>query len=233
MSTDAVTPVRARWWGFAPYVVLSVVHIVALADDAEPLASATKLTLMPLLALALLWAGRGTGWGAPFTLLFAALALSWLGDGAATFFPFAPTVPAMLLCFGAAHVCYLVLFARRLSLRRFPRWTVVYALWWIGMLLLLAPSVLPAGGAGLLAGVAVYGILLAATAATAARCTPAIALGGALFLCSDTILAFRLFTPDAMPGWTSPLVMLTYCAGQGLLVAGSVALLVHRRGARR
>ncbi|MDQ1129006.1 lysoplasmalogenase family protein [Microbacterium sp. SORGH_AS_0888] len=228
MRIAGSTPARGRWWGFLPYATLSAVHVGALAVDAEPLASFTKLTLMPLLALALLWAGRGTSWGTPFALLFAALAFSWLGDGAATFFPFAPTVPAMLLCFGAAHICYLVLFSRRLARRRLPRWSAVYALWWIGMLLLLGPALLPAGGVGLLVGVAVYGLLLAATAATAARCTPAIALGGALFLCSDTVLAFRLFTPDSMPGWTSPLVMVAYCLGQGLLVAGSAALLVHR-----
>ena len=49
-----------------------------------------------------------------------------------------------------------------------------------------------------------------------------IAWGGVFFLASDTILAFRLFMPDAMPAWTSPLVMITYCLGQGLIAAGVV-----------
>ena len=57
----------------------------------------------------------------------------------------------------------------------------------------------------------------------ASRCHPLVAAGGALFLASDTVLAFRLFTPDAMPGWTSPLVMLTYCLGQGMIAAGVLA----------
>ena len=69
-------------------------------------------------------------------------------------------------------------------------------------------------------GVAIYGLVLGGTAATAARCAPIIATGAAFFLASDTILAFRLFMPEAMPDWTSPLVMATYTLGQGLIVAG-------------
>ena len=70
------------------------------------------------------------------------------------------------------------------------------------------------------------------TAAGAARCHPVIAWGGVFFLASDTILAFRLFVPDAMPDWTSPLVMLTYCLGQGLIAAG-VLLAARLRAASR
>jgi hypothetical protein len=44
--------------------------------------------------------------------------------------------------------------------------------------------------------------------------------GSVFFLASDSVLAFRLFMPEAMPDWTSPLVMLTYCLGQGLIAAG-------------
>ena len=47
-----------------------------------------------------------------------------------------------------------------------------------------------------------------------------VAAGGVLFLSSDTILSLRIFMPEVMPHWTSALVMLTYCAGQGLIVAG-------------
>ena len=56
----------------------------------------------------------------------------------------------------------------------------------------------------------------------AARCHPLVAAGGAFFFASDAILAFRLFRPDSMPDWTSPLVMLLYCLGQGLLAAGVI-----------
>ncbi|MFT4306833.1 MAG: lysoplasmalogenase family protein [Microbacterium sp.] len=69
-------------------------------------------------------------------------------------------------------------------------------------------------------------------AASAARDTPASATGGAIFLCSDVILAFLLFAPDTTPGWAAPVVMLAYCAGQGLLAVGTVMALVHGRGRR-
>lgn len=173
--------------------------------------------------MAVLWEGRGSTWGTPYRLLFVAIALSWLGDGAATFFPFAPELPTMLLCFGLAHVCYIVLFVRSAAHAPYPRWAAVYALWWIVLLAVLLPALLDRpGGFGWVLALGAYGLLLGGTAAAASRCGPVIAVGAAFFLASDSILAFRLFTPDAMPAWTSPLVMLTYCLGQGLIAAGIV-----------
>ncbi|MDY0910060.1 lysoplasmalogenase [Microbacterium sp. CFBP9034] len=210
------------WIGFAPYIVVSAVHVVALATGAEALASPTKLALMPLLALAVVWGVRGSRWTGTHTLLVAAIGLSWLGDGAGTFFPWADTVPMMLLWFGLAHLCYIWLFWRTLAVRRLPLWSAVYAVWWVVLLAVLWPNL-----GGLLVPVAIYGLVLGATAAGAARCHPVIAWGGVFFLASDTVLAFRLFVPDAMPDWTSPLVMLTYCLGQGLIAAG--VLVAERR----
>ena len=207
---------RSWWWGFALYGAIALVHIVALALG-SPLASPTKLLLMPALIIAALWAARGSGWGTSYTLLIVALALSYLGDGAGTFFPFAPELPMMLLCFGLAHLCYIWLFWRRLAVRPLPLWSAVYGVWWVALLLVLWPNL-----GALLIPVALYGLVLGGTAAAASRCHPLIVWGGAFFLASDTILAFRLFMPDAMPGWTSPLVMITYCLGQGLIAAGVV-----------
>jgi uncharacterized membrane protein YhhN len=208
---------RSWWWGFALYGAIAFVHVLALAIDLDALADPTKLLLMPALAGAVYWAGRRTSWGIAYALLFVAIALSWLGDGAGTFFPFAPELPMMLLWFGLAHLCYIWLFWRVLSVRRPPLWATVYAVWWIGLLFVLWPDL-----GALLIPVAIYGLVLGATAAAASRCHPLIGWGGAFFLASDTILAFRLFTPDAMPDWTSPLVMVTYCLGQGLIAAGVV-----------
>jgi len=207
---------RSWWWGFAAYGAIALIHVVALALE-SPLASPTKLLLMPALILATLWAGRGSSWGTSYTLLIGALALSYLGDGAGTFFPFAPELPMMLLCFGLAHLCYIWLFWRRLAVRRLPLWSVVYGVWWVALLLVLWPSL-----GALLIPVALYGLVLGGTAAAASRCHRLIVWGGAFFLASDTVLAFRLFMPEAMPGWTSPLVMITYCLGQGLIAAGVV-----------
>ena len=210
-------PRRPLWIGFVPFALVSIVHVVALAVDAEVWAAPSKLVLMPLLALAVFWGGYGSRWGTTYTLLFLAIALSWLGDGAGTFFPSAPTVPMMLLFFGLAHLCYIWLFWRRLAVRPLPMWSAVYGVWWVALLLVLWPNL-----GALLIPVALYGLVLGGTAAAASRCHPVIVWGGAFFLASDTILAFRLFMPDAMPGWTSPLVMITYCLGQGLIAAGVV-----------
>lgn len=211
------------WIGFVPYIAVSVVHVISLAADAEAIAAPTKLLLMPLLAVGVVWGLRGTRWSGSSTLLIAALALSWLGDGAGAFFPWAPTVPVMLLWFGLAHGCYIWLFWRRLARRRVPAWAVVFGVWWIGLLAVLWPHL-----GALLVPVAVYGLVLGGTAVAASRGHPLVVWGGVLFLASDSILAFRLFLADAMPEWTSPLVMLTYTLGQGLIAAGAVATLRAR-----
>jgi len=210
-------------WAFVPYVAASAVHIMLLAVD-SPLAAPTKLALMPLLALPVILSARLLRPWATTALLLAAIAFSWLGDGAGAFFPAAPELPLMLLFFGVAHVAYIFLFARHLKRRRLPWWSSIYAIWWIAMIALLGPHT-----GVLLIAVAAYGVVLAGTAAFAARCHPLIATGGAFFLISDTILAFRLFLPDALPAWSSPAVMLTYTLGQGLIVAGALLALRSRK----
>ena len=231
MPRPAVTTAVA----FAPYAIVSAIHVTAQFAGAEQVGTPTKALLMPALALAVVavvFVGtRATTDAAPqpaakapaalayrgpvIALLLAAIALSWLGDEAGLFFPFAPTLPLMLLFFGLAHLCYIWLFWRHLAVRRVPLWALAYAAWWVAML-----GVLGAHIGGLLIAVAVYGVVLGGTAVAASRCHPIIVWGGVFFLASDTILAFRLFVPEALPAWTSGAVMLTYCVGQGLLAAG-------------
>ena len=217
---------RRLWIGFVPYIAVSIVHVAALALGADALAAPTKLALMPLLALAVAWGAGQTRWSGAYTLLLAALGLSWLGDGAGVFVPSLPTVPMMLLFFGLAHLCYIWLFWRVLPARRVPLWASAYAVWWVVLLAVLWPHL-----GGLTVAVAAYGLVLGGTAVAASRCHPLIAWGGVFFLASDSILAFRLFLPDAMPDWTSPLVMLTYCLGQGLIAAGVIVSVRSLRAA--
>lgn len=208
---------------YAPFALVSVVHVIALAIGASALAEPTKLLLMPLLAVAVIWDTWRLAWTASRTLLLAAIGLSWLGDGAGAFFPFAPTLPLMLLFFGLAHLAYMWLFARYLAVRTLSWWALVYVAWWVVLVVVLWPHL-----GGLSFAVAAYGLVLGGTAALATRCHPLIIVGAVFFLASDTILAFRLFLADAMPEWTSPAVMVTYCLGQGLIAAGAVATMKAR-----
>lgn len=211
------------WIAFAPFAFVSIVHVWMLAVDAHDAAGPTKLMLMPFLALGVVWAGHRS-WTAAHTLLVIAIGLSWIGDGAGPLFPGADVVPVMLLFFALAHLCYIWLFWRMLPDRRPPLWAAVYVVWYVGLLVVLWPSL-----GALLVPVALYGIVLGATAVGAARCHPLIAWGGAFFLASDSVLAFELFVPDALPSWSSPLVMTLYCLGQGLIAAGVLVAAQLRR----
>lgn len=220
-------PVMRSVLPFTPYAVISVVHVVALSLT-HPIAPPTKLLLMPALALAALWATL-TIWPWPraaMALAVAAIVFSWLGDGAATFFPmFDDELPMMLLSFGLAHVCYLLLFwrGRGIAVRKLPWWALIYAVVYAALMMVLVPR------AGSLAmPVMAYGLLLVGTAMLASRCGPVIAWGGAWFLVSDAVLSLRIFLPEAMPDWTSGAVMLTYTLGQGLIVFGLVSSLRRR-----
>lgn len=220
MSTELIVqkrPPRPLWWGFAPFVLASAVHCTALFAGAEAIAGPTKLALMPTLILAAMWGMPRLGNTAVFRLLLAGLFFSWLGDGAGTFFPFAPTLPMMLAFFALAHLCYIRVFWHHLALRPFPRWALIFILWWAVLLTILWPR---AGSLAL--AVAAYGLVLGTTAALSTRCSSMIMWGSAFFLASDTILAFRIFALELMPDWTSGMVMLTYTVGQGLIIAGAL-----------
>ncbi|GAA3971150.1 lysoplasmalogenase [Gordonia caeni] len=208
---------RSRAWpaaAWAPFVVAAVVHVAALIADSA-LAGPTKLTLMPLLAVPVVVAGPRLRPPAVTALVLVALVFSWLGDGAGALFPGGPELPLMLGFFGLAHLAYIVAFVRFLGTGPWLRWAVLYGCWWVAMVAVIGPH-----AGGLLVAVAVYGVVLAGTAATGARCGTVIAAGAAFFLASDSLLAFRIFLPDAAPGWFSPAVMATYTLGQGLIVFG-------------
>ncbi|MDT0157587.1 lysoplasmalogenase [Microbacterium sp. ARD32] len=211
--------------GWTPYIVLAIVHVAAIALHST-IAPPTKLWLMPLLAVPIVFAAPRLRPPIVIGLLLGAVLFSWLGDGAGAFFPALPELPLMLGFFGIAHIGYIVLFTRFAGIRRLPWWTLVYAVWWIGMLVIVGPHTGP-----LFLAVAGYGLVLAGTAATSARCHPIVALGGAFFLASDSILALRLFLPSGLPEWLAPAVMLTYTLGQGLIVWGALRTL-SRRGSR-
>ena len=241
---------------FALYGIVSAVHVFSLAAfPGTAFAHWSKAVLMPLLALGVWMAmrtwGRGAGgsatggtasflvpapeneaiapsraipWTVPAWLLLGAILFSWIGDTVGHFLPFVPLLPGMIGAFAIAHVLYIVLFWRYLSVRRWPWWALGYAAWYA----VVVPTVGPHAGA-LFVPVACYAVILAGTAAAAARCRPMIAWGGLLFLLSDTALSLGLFMPDRFPEqWTGVVCMALYTAGQGLLAAGSVRALAIR-----
>nr|WP_201470166.1 lysoplasmalogenase [Microbacterium hydrocarbonoxydans] len=209
-------------WAFLPYAAVSTLHVVLLATS-SPLAGPTKLLLMPLLAIPVLASFRGITQRGALALAGTAIVFSWLGDSAGAVFPTAPEVPLMLAFFGVAHLAYIVLFALFLARRRMPWWALVYAAWWVAMLLGIGPHT-----GGLFLAVAAYGLVLGSTAAESTRCHPVVAIGGVFFLASDTVLALRLFLPDSLASWSSPTIMLTYTIGQGLIIAGTLITLRKR-----
>ena len=229
MRPAAASTLPRYWWvGFVAYALVSAVHVTALAIGADELAAPTKIALMPMLFLAVALATRKPR-GAAIALLLAAITASWLGDSAGFFFPALPTLPLMIGFFAIAHLIYIWLFMKHLAIRRFPRWSLVYAVWWVVLVFVLWPHL-----GGLAIAVALYGLVLGGTAAASTRAGRIVTRGGALFLTSDTLLAFLLFTPELTPPLTDPAVMLTYTLGQGLIAAGAVlAISTQRRAETR
>lgn len=212
-------PSRARWWAFAPYVVVTLWHLETLLPGIAQPGTAelvSKLLLMPTLAIGVAAVWRGVR-GMRFGLLMAALLFSWLGDEAGVFFRMLPEVPTMVGFFALAHVAYIWLFTRHLKQRRLPGWTLVFAAWWIAMIGTLWPRLGP-----LAVPMAVYGLILGSMATTAAATTPLIATGGVVFLVSDSVLAFQLFPPTPLGEWSDLAVMTAYCLGQLLIAVGIV-----------
>lgn len=188
------------------------VHLALVAAGAAPLDSVTKALLMPLLAAWVL-ARRG-----PRPLVWALL-LSWGGDVALEIDGL--FLPGMAL-FATAHACYVTYFVREGALdalRRRPVVPVVYAALWAVLILVLWP-----GLGDLRLPVAAYSLLLTATAVTAAGHGRWIGAGGALFLLSDTLIAFELADLPRLPAHGF-LIMATYIAAQYLLASGIVGRL--------
>ncbi len=209
---------------FTPYLVVAIVHLVAIAAGPPGLVAATKPLLMPALLIGLVL-------GLPVRrsplLLWGGLALvfSWLGDVLLQ----NPGDIGFLLgmgAFGLAHLAYITLYLGPLRTRRVPWWGILLAVvWWVALVALLMPSL-----GGLLVPVVLYGLVLGGAAATALGTTRLIAVGAAVFLVSDTLLGLDRFLPGFSFDGVDLLIMLTYCLGQGLIIAGVVTVARRRAG---
>ncbi|MEY2246423.1 lysoplasmalogenase [Streptomyces sp. BF23-18] len=196
------------------FVLAAAVDLLSLLAGLDPGHRIAKALLMPLLAA---YAGVR---GGP-RLLIAALLLGWCGD-LALMSDADPAFLAGMAAFAAGHVCYLVLF-RGTARVRDPRLAGAYVTVLVALVVLLWPG-LPAG---LRVPVAGYSLLLTAMAYGATRLGPLAALGGALFMLSDTLIATGVADWPQLPHaafW----IMLTYIAAQFLLVRGVLGPLAAR-----
>lgn len=200
--------------GFAPFVIVSAVHLWALAVPTVGITTPTKWLLMPALLVAILVVTIQTR-GTSVALLVTAVVLSWAGDVLLGM----PGDLGFLIGLGGfflAHVTYLVLFLTRLKVRRIPRATVLLAVWWIALMVILVPTL-----GTLVIPVALYGLVLGASATASFACNRWVATGGALFLASDTILALKLFYPGFSIWQQDFIIMVLYLAAQGFIAFGA------------
>ncbi|MGZ0153675.1 lysoplasmalogenase [Kribbella sp. WER1] len=187
--------VLAGFWG------ATVVHVAAVAVDVRILKQASKATLMPLL-----WQWSRTQDAPP--LLQAALLASAAGDLLLE----TDLQLAGIAAFAAAHACYLAVFLADPAQRSW-RVLAAYAALWAALIAVLAPSL-----GNQRVPIAVYALLLTATAVASRWHNPRSGAGGALFLLSDALIALRMAGRDFRG--RDALVMSTYTAGQYLLVSG-------------
>ncbi|SFC45278.1 lysoplasmalogenase [Streptomyces aidingensis] len=201
----------------AAFAVTSQIHVACRVWELETAAWVTKPLLMPLLACWVL-ARRGP------RLLTAALLCGWAGDVLLM-----PGSDALFLAgmgaFAAGHLCYLRL-ARTAPPRPGaprPRRAALTAAGY-GLVCVTAVALLwPGLDAGMRLPVAGYSLLLTAMAwAAAQRFGPLGAVGGALFLFSDTLIAAGLAGLPGLP-LQDAMIMATYLTAQCLLAAGVVA----------
>lgn len=205
--------------------VLTVVHLGAQLLGAETWAGVTQWTLMPLLAAALARATREERRSRLVRLTLVGLGLSWLGDAA----PDLAGESAFLVMVGfflLAQVAYVTAFwpYRRQSVLARPVRALPYALALAGLLVLCAP-----GTGDLLVPTLVYGTCLTLMAALSTGVHRLAAVGGAVFLVSDSLIALGEFVPAFSLPAEGFWVMATYVAGQCLLGAGA---LLRDRAAR-
>jgi uncharacterized membrane protein YhhN len=203
---------------FTPYLAVSVVYLVGILTETTTLSDVTKPLLIPALAVGLtLWllGRRGTGAAVPgrttTVLLFGGLTFSWLGD-----ILLGPSFEAGLGCFLVAHLFYIALFWTEFR-RRLSWWGLLAVPWFVALLWLLAPSL-----DALLPVVAVYGAVLGFMAVSATRGNLFAILGGLFFVVSDSMLAFRLFTPLFQSPPEDAVIMVAYLLAQFFIVIGVV-----------
>lgn len=210
-----------RYWPFLLYAAAVVLHHVYLLVDPQ---FWTKGLLMSTLLIAVLlvglWtqrqivAGRRAWW--IFGLLCLAIALCGAGDILLEY-----SFEAGVAAFAASQLAFIALFAGPARGRSFPWWAIPYGLVYSPVIALLWGYLGPFG-----ALIAIYGLLLLGTAVTSVVVGPVVAVGGLVFLVSESLLGIRLFVPEWLAWFPDPYqdttIMLLYSVGLGLIAFGVI-----------
>lgn len=211
---------RLHFVGFLLAAILAIAANLSWPGQFWPYAALKPLTTGLVIAHA--WRRRASNAPRRWPILIG-LGLSLLGD-VALLWPQQGFLPG-LVAFLLAHLAYLFAFTRGVRFGAWPPAFLAYALLAAAVLSLLWPGVPPALRLPVLAYVLCLAAMAAQTASAwhaergrdgeaLARCA---ALGGALFLLSDTLLAVNRFhTPlPAATLW----VLATYWAAQWLIAS--------------
>ncbi|MER7797826.1 lysoplasmalogenase [Microbacterium sp. NPDC096154] len=216
------------WPPFLAYGAIVAIHLAQIVIG-DPGRGIGKALLMPVLLGVVLWLALGRHRAAfhgrrertGLVLLCVGIAFSWAGDVLLEM-----SFLIGLSGFALAHITYILLFTGPARSHRPTAWAVAPVAWTA----LLVPVLWPHLGE-LAVVVLLYAFVLAGTAATSTGVSAAVGIGGALFLASDSLLAFRLFWPDfasVFPDpWQDVTVMALYCAGEGLIAYGVVRRLIE------
>jgi uncharacterized membrane protein YhhN len=219
--------------GSIPYILLSILHLIAVLFDQSDIQFYTK----PLLLTALAWYFfRATGLKTRLALMvFIGFIFSVFGD---TFLMFVPKGEKFFLfglgSFLLAHLCYIIGFMRVPSEKKglilSKPW---YAIPFIGYLAAMLYVLMDAMPVTMRYPVVFYSYIIMMMALAATNLQPKIRInsfillltGALLFMISDSMIAFNKFTPEMVQGLPIHfLIMLTYLIGQFLIAYSCIKI---------
>lgn len=232
MATLASPTAPPRFSGRTPSVILGLFVLVAVANavstaaDSSVAHNLTTALLVPLLFVWLLGSSVQP-LPTPTKLLAVGLVFAWFGDIALLGTGDVRFITGILM-FLVMQVFYILAFRRVPGpglVRAWPLVVIPYAFVW----LLLAIAMWHESGAKAIPGL-IYGLVLAAMAISALdlvlrvprRLGWRVAIGAALFLLSDGLIALSAFAGVASSPGLSTAVMVTYAVAQAMIVTGFV-----------
>lgn len=219
------------------FAAVSLLNLAGVATNNQQLIFFTKPLLMPLLALWLALETKGHPPRFLKKMVFAGLAFATLGD---ILMMFSEQQVFFMLGLGAflfTHLSYIGGFSsiRNLdkgAVRIHPLWLAPFVVFLVGLLWWLWPGIPEA----MKLPVTVYACVITAMALSVANLAGhlptaihrAMLAGAILFMLSDTLIAVHRFG-NALPS-PGVAIMLTYLAGQYLIVRGVRYVLIHHGG---